>query len=448
MKQGNIVCGPNSSEGMQNLFTALLEREELKKDVIIPTRDMNGYLRPVNLATSVGIDPMPYSGLAFQSGPELTGDITKTFIPSQFFLEKFGAWADISQTYMRKMVNKINLARRNYIDAYADRHTNYDSIADADIMWHYKEELNALNEMMYKTIKHFFEYPATTRFDAQGEAPAHSRQLFRMLNGKDGGDGVIRTMLSSKYKLLDDMPAVDALTRALESELSDTSGFYLESAHVGETSTRMKFVNTNLAVEIDGHPVNYMLDIVNSETGTTSFKMNEGYFYQWCTNGAIKKQITRSIHVGMSKDEHVSEHTIKKEGELLWSQIGDAVEASMKQETMDKLAEQIHDAKKVTFNQPEKLAEDVTKKFKLSDYESNGFLASLIKDNDQFGMNQWGASNALTSVAKSVKDYDRATELEQQGAKLLEVPASYFEKHTQKAHVVPAGDVWQRMEQS
>ena len=63
-------------------------------------------------------------------------------------------------------------------------------------------------------------------------------------------------------------------------------------------------------------------------------------------------------------------------------------------------------------------------------------------------MNKWGASNALTSVAKSVKDYDRATELEEQGAKLLEVPASYFEKHTQKAHVVPAGDVWQRMEQS
>ncbi|QDP48922.1 MAG: hypothetical protein Unbinned1068contig1000_3 [Prokaryotic dsDNA virus sp.] len=445
MKQGNIVCTPNSSDGMQNLFTALLEREELKKDVIIPTRDMHGYLQPRNRATEFTADPLPYSGLVFEAGNNLTGDTT-TFIPSPFFLEKFGAWADISQTYMRKMVNKINLARRNYIDAYTE--ARKENIPDDHVMWHYKHELDSLNDMMLTNIAHFFEFPATTRFDAQGNAPAHSRQLFRMLNGKDGRDGVIRTMLSSKYKLLDDMPAVDALTRALESELSDTSGFYLESAHVGETSTRMKFVNTNLAVEIDGHPVNYMLDIVNSETGTTSFKMNEGYFYQWCTNGAIKRQITRSIHVGMSKDEYVSEHTIKKEGELLWSQIGDAVEASMKQETMDKLAEQIIDAKKVTFNQPEKLAEDVTKKFKLSDYESNGFLANLLKDADQFGMNKWGASNALTSVAKSVQDYDRATELEEQGAKLLEVPASYFEKHTQKAHVVPAGDVWQRMEQS
>ena len=445
MKQGNIVCTPNSSEGMQNLFTALLEREELKKDVIIPTRDMHGYLQPRNRATEFTADPLPYSGLVFEAGNNLTGETT-TFIPSPFFLEKFGAWADISQTYMRKMVNKINLARRNYIDAYTEA-TKVNNPHDKT-MWHYRNELESLNDMMLTNIAHFFEYPATTRFDAQGNAPAHSRQLFRMLNGKDGRDGVIRTMLSSKYKLLDDMPAVDALTRALESELSDTSGFYLESAHVGETSTRMKFVNTNLAVEIDGHPVNYMLDIVNSETGTTSFKMNEGYFYQWCTNGAIKRQITRSIHVGMAKDEYASEHTIKKEGELLWSQIGDAVEASMKQETMDKLAEQIIDAKKVTFNQPEKLAEDVTKKFKLSDYESNGFLANLLKDADQFGMNKWGASNALTSVAKSVKDYDRATELEEQGAKLLEVPASYFEKHTQKAHVVPAGDVWQRMEQS
>ena len=445
MKQGNIVCTPNSSEGMQNLFTALLEREELKKDVIIPTRDMHGYLQPRNRATEFTADPLPYSGLVFEAGNNLTGETT-TFIPSPFFLEKFGAWADISQTYMRKMVNKINLARRNYIDAYTEA-TKVNNPHDKT-MWHYRNELESLNDMMLTNIAHFFEYPATTRFDAQGNAPAHSRQLFRMLNGKDGRDGVIRTMLSSKYKLLDDMPAVDALTRALESELSDTSGFYLESAHVGETSTRMKFVNTNLAVEIDGHPVNYMLDIVNSETGTTSFKMNEGYFCQWCTNGAIKRQITRSIHVGMAKDEYASEHTIKKEGELLWSQIGDAVEASMKQETMDKLAEQIIDAKKVTFNQPEKLAEDVTKKFKLSDYESNGFLANLLKDADQFGMNKWGASNALTSVAKSVKDYDRATELEEQGAKLLEVPASYFEKHTQKAHVVPAGDVWQRMEQS
>ena len=118
----------------------------------------------------------------------------------------------------------------------------------------------------------------------------------------------------------------------------------------------------------------------------------------------------------------------------------------MTQETMDKMAVEINNAKAVKFNQPELLAKDVTKKFKLSDYEGNSFLANLNKDSHQFGMNQWGASNALTSVAKSVKDYDRATELEQAGATLLAVPESYFTKHNKEVHVVPAGDVWERLE--
>ena len=459
LKQGNIVCEPNSSIGIENLFGALWEREEKKMDVIIPTRDMGNYLSPINIGTG-SFEPMPYSGLAFTAGSELEGE-TRTFIPSEFFLEKFGAWADISQTYMRKMIGKIKVARTNVQESYVElkraqesgrigltRGAGREAIRkenEASQMFnYYSSELNNLNKFLFEQVEHFFNYPATTRFDKDGNAPAHSRQLFRMLKN-EGGDGSIRTMLSSKYKLLDDMPAIDALTRALENDLSG-GGFYLDSAHVSNTSTRMKFVNTNLAVEIDGHPVNYMLDVVNSEVGSTSFKINQGYFYQWCTNGAIKQQITRAIHVGLSKDEFHSQDTLKKEGELLWAQIGDAVQASMTQETMDKMAVEIDNAKAVKFNQPELLAKDVTKKFKLSDYEGNSFLANLNKDSHQFGMNQWGASNALTSVAKSVKDYDRATELEQAGATLLAVPESYFTKHNKEVHVVPAGDVWERLE--
>ena len=443
MKAGNIECEVGGHAGLANLIDSLQKRDKLKKDVIVPTRvGMESYLRPKNIQITDAVDPMPYSGLAFDAGPSLDS-LTTEFIPSQLFLDKFGSWADISQTYMRKLVSKIMQARSQYQEAIINYNNN--NTDHARNMYHYfRKELYNLNEILYSQAVHFFEYPATKRFDKDGSPPAHSKQLFRLLNGENGEQGQVRTMLSSKYKLLDDMPAINAVGRALESELNK-GGFYLDSANVGLDKTHMKFVNTNIGVEIDGHPVNYMLDISNSEVGAGSFKIMEGYFYQWCTNGAITKKITSAIHVGLSKDETHSMDTLKKEGELLWSQIGDSIEASMTQEKMDELALSIDHGKKKTFNQPEALAKDVTKQYKLSDSEGLMFLNKLHEDSSHFGMNAWGASNALTSVAKTAKEYNRATELEEAGAKLLQVPASYFTKHTEAVHAIPDGNVWSSM---
>ena len=61
---------------------------------------------------------------------------------------------------------------------------------------------------------------------------------------------------------------------------------------------------------------------------------------------------------------------------------------------------------------------DVTKRYDLSNGESDSLLKNLINGGD---LSKWGLTNAITAIANDSKDYDRAIDLQRIGGQLIDM---------------------------
>jgi hypothetical protein len=72
---------------------------------------------------------------------------------------------------------------------------------------------------------------------------------------------------------------------------------------------------------------------------------------------------------------------------------------------------------------PVEAVEVLSKSFGMNDTEKNSVLTSLIKEGD---LSRWGVLNAVTQVANTHESYDRATEFEDMGGKVLNLNQSQW----------------------
>ena len=68
---------------------------------------------------------------------------------------------------------------------------------------------------------------------------------------------------------------------------------------------------------------------------------------------------------------------------------------------------------------PVKTVEEVQKKYQYTDEERGGILRHLIEGGD---LSAYGLSQAITREAQDAESYDRASQLEYDGFKVLELP--------------------------
>ena len=74
---------------------------------------------------------------------------------------------------------------------------------------------------------------------------------------------------------------------------------------------------------------------------------------------------------------------------------------------------------------PVKAVEVVQDAFALTNDERGGILKHLIEGGD---LSQWGVLNAVTRHSQDIEDYDRATDLEAIGGKILELAPQSWQK--------------------
>ena len=72
---------------------------------------------------------------------------------------------------------------------------------------------------------------------------------------------------------------------------------------------------------------------------------------------------------------------------------------------------------------PVKAVEELKNTFALNETEGDNVLQELIMGGE---MNRFGLINAVTAMAQKVDSYDRSTELEEMGAKLMALPAAQW----------------------
>jgi len=76
-------------------------------------------------------------------------------------------------------------------------------------------------------------------------------------------------------------------------------------------------------------------------------------------------------------------------------------------------------------NNPQKVIEIVREKFSLTEKEGDGVLACLARGGN---MSRLGLSQALTRFSQEIGDYDRASEFERMGGKVIELESTEWKR--------------------
>jgi len=244
-------------------------------------------------------------------------------------------------------------------------------------------------------------------------------------------DGNVRAFLSDSYRPLDNFDLAEAVFPALKEVQAEVI-----SADVTDTRFYIKAVTPRLEGEVRvGDTVQGGLAIFNSEVGLGSLRIEHLLYRLVCLNGMIAAKLLRKTHVGQAHRgldelsnavEHWQTDTQRASQTAFWLQVRDTIKASLSQESFDDLLSRVRGAADdpIQIN-PIKAVELLAKQHTLSDEEQGGVLRHLMTNGD---MTRWGLTNAITRTSQDVESYDRATELEVLGGKIIELPRTEWDR--------------------
>lgn len=250
-------------------------------------------------------------------------------------------------------------------------------------------------------------------------------------------DGKVRAFLSKRYRILDNYDLAEAVLPHLAEV-----GAEITSCEVTETKLYIKAIRPDMVAEIPppegmemgkGHnffvaKVTAGIFVSNSEVGAGKLAISPAFFEQWCTNYAVVSNYQyKKYHLGRDSGrddqelwEIFSDDTKKKTDEAIWAQVNDLTARAMDGTIFNKIVE---DLKKARANEikadPIMFVEEVSKRANVSEKEKSGILQHLIKRGE---FTQYGLQAAVTRLSSDVEDYDRASELEQLGGDIIEMP--------------------------
>lgn len=251
-------------------------------------------------------------------------------------------------------------------------------------------------------------------------------------------DGNVRAFLGNSYRRIDNYEMVEAVYPVLaQMKLIPVS------CEVTDHRLYMKFVHPDIERQIqkikpgahmgDGSSLIFdtcvpALSISNSEVGSGRAVVESGMLTKACTNlcwwpGAGWKRrhvgVRHEILAEVGMEELLSDDTKRVTDQAILMQIRDVVANCFNVETFEKRVAQISET---TGNEmtkdPVKVVELTAEKFGFSETERTSVLMHLAKGGD---FSQYGLFNAVTRAAQDVESYDRATELEHTGFKVVEL---------------------------
>ena len=241
--------------------------------------------------------------------------------------------------------------------------------------------------------------------------------------------GNARAFLSDKYRAFDNYEVAEHALEALQA-----ADCRIESVEVTDRRFYLKAVSERITGDVGvGDIVQSGIVISNSEIGAGSLRVEPLVFKLSCLNGMITADSSfRRNHVGsalMKGDrdgaiEFFTDETKKKSDEVIFLQVRDIVQGMMTDTGFAKVVAKFKAAKEIPLTGDAfETVEELGKKWAMSETESRGILSSLIMDEAE-GNNLFGLVNAVTDYSKKVEDYDRATEFERLGGKILEAEFS------------------------
>jgi hypothetical protein len=239
-------------------------------------------------------------------------------------------------------------------------------------------------------------------------------------------DGTVRAVLSERYRRLDNFDLAESVLPVLQ-QLPEV---VFESVELTETRMYLKCVTPRLTYEMaPGDIVQAGVVVSNSETGQGMLSVQPLLFRLLCRNGLIAADSSlRKTHVGraLGTDEEAltvfRDDTMRADDRAFFLKVRDVVQAAVTEATFRQTAQKLQRTLNIPLvGNPVRTVEVLAQRYSLNDGERSGVLRHLIAEGELSG---YGLVNAVTHFSQDVHDYDRATEFESLGGKLIELSAA------------------------
>ncbi len=257
----------------------------------------------------------------------------------------------------------------------------------------------------------------------------HDRRMIRTL------DGQVRAVLSDRYRRLDNYDLAENVLPILQ-RLPDAR---FESVELTDTKMYLKVVTPRVEYEIaPGDVVQAGIAIANSEVGHGTLSVQPLVYRLVCRNGLIASdRALRKTHVGriLQQEEDAitvfRDDTLAADDKAFFLKVRDVVEAAVSETTFRQVAQKMQKTLDIKLTgDPVKAVEVLANRYTLNESERAGVLRHLIVEGD---LSAYGLVNAVTHYSDDVEDYDRATEFEALGGKLIELSSSEWEEVAEAA---------------
>jgi hypothetical protein len=237
-------------------------------------------------------------------------------------------------------------------------------------------------------------------------------------------DGQVRAVLSDRYRRLDNFDLAESVLPILQ-QLPEVR---FESVELTETKMYLKCITPRLKYEMaPGDVVQAGVVISNSEVGQGTLSVQPLLFRLVCSNGLIAADRSlRKTHVGRAlgtEDERIQvyqDDTLRRRQGLLPEGARRGAGGGVGSDLPPDGAEDAEDAQHPAGGRPGEDGRGAGPALRLNDSERAGVLRHLIAEGQLSG---YGLVNAVTHYSQEVEDYDRATEFEALGGRLIDLPA-------------------------
>jgi len=299
-----------------------------------------------------------------------------------------------------------------------------------------------VGEIAYRQIGQFLKIPATYYDRMRREYPqlltlnangwfAKMPQAKRMLRTLDG---TARALLSDRYRRIDNFEVASAVLPII----SRMEGAGVESCELTDSRMYLKVVNPRVTAEIKkGDIVQAGVLISNSEVGMGSVTVSPLIYRLVCSNGMIAEDgKLRKYHVGRANESREDfsiyrNETIEADDKAFLMKLEDSVKAAVDQARFAAIVDKLRESTEATFQpqQVQQVVELASKEYGFTDSESSGILGHLAAGGD---LSLYGLANAVTRQAQDVASYDRSTELEATGYRIITMAPSLWRSLTKE----------------
>ncbi|MEX5712952.1 DUF932 domain-containing protein [Parafrankia sp. FMc6] len=269
--------------------------------------------------------------------------------------------------------------------------------------------------------------------------PAHRdrRLLLRALRHDHGG-GIIRAVLSDRYKPVDNLDVLLATLAGIRDSGAQTTidGADLTDRHmhVRVRSDSVRALAPSLLRDYRSpftgqrgadNPVVWAgFVLTNSEVGAGAFTITPRLVVQVCNNGlTIARDAVREVHLGGRLEEGTvswSADTQRKALALVTAKVRDAVAAFLTTDYVERQITAVQQRAAVPVDDPAGAVEVVSRQLHYTAEQQTLILRHFVKGAD---LTAGGLLHAVTSAAQALPDADAAHAMEAQALRVLDIAA-------------------------